>query len=335
MYFNTVFKILAFAWLGSLSALAFPLENRAEPPPASTVPTGPTPSGVPNNGVCCGYELVNRGGAYFRYKHEIEFNKRIRGRWEISHGWQVGRSNPSTGQEPIANENNIVLVPDYGLRLMVPIQHRNASAFSAAEVIFPDIILGGVIEAEIKMTGVKGTVMDFMTTHADNKLNWGNLGWKDAQVMELVGNSLLESDTGPSPVGINMVNFDAETGAQSATSQKFPSGVNPSVGFSKYSIAWYPPASINNPGIDKNTYMAFNDQPLNAPPKYSAVNPQVVSFSHWCNADTKWAGLPPNEDSSVIIKRVVAYYDRPIKMATGIGISRDTCKRENACKVYM
>lgn len=40
--------------------------------------------------------------------------------WEISHGWQVGRSNPSTGQQPIANENNIVLVRGYGLRLMVP-----------------------------------------------------------------------------------------------------------------------------------------------------------------------------------------------------------------------
>jgi hypothetical protein len=59
------------------------------------------------------------------------------------------------------------------------------------------------------MTAVKGTVMDFMTTHADSKLNWGNPGWKDAQVMELVGNSLLKSDRGSSPVGINMVNFDA------------------------------------------------------------------------------------------------------------------------------
>lgn len=40
----------------------------------------------------------------------------------------------------------------------------NASAFSVAGITFPDIVLGGVIEAEIKMTAVKGTVMDFMTT---------------------------------------------------------------------------------------------------------------------------------------------------------------------------
>jgi hypothetical protein len=70
-------------------------------------------------------------------------------------------------------------------------------------------MLGGIIEAEIKMTAVKGTVMDFMTTHADAELESGSLGWKDAQVMELVGNSLLASDTGKSPRGINMANFDA------------------------------------------------------------------------------------------------------------------------------
>lgn len=81
--------------------------------------------------------------------------------------------------------------------------------------------------------------------------------------------------------------------------------------------------------------MAFNNQPLNAPTEYSAVNPQAISFSHWCNADMNWAGLPPNEDSSVIIKRVVAYYDKPIKGASGYGIARDTCKREKACKVYL
>lgn len=33
------------------------------------------------------------------------------------------------------------------------------------------------------------------------------------------------------------------------------------------------------------------------------------------------------------IKRVVAYYDKPIRLATGTGVSKDTCKRENACQV--
>jgi hypothetical protein len=79
--------------------------------------------------------------------------------------------------------------------------------------------------------------------------------------------------------------------------------------------------------------MRFNGEQLNSPPKYTAVNPQVIAFSLWTNADISWGGLPPTQDAYVIIKRVVAYYDRPIKMATGTGVSRDTCKREKACKV--
>jgi hypothetical protein len=80
-------------------------------------------------------------------------------------------------------------------------QTKDARSFSVAEIIFPDIILGGVIEAEIKMTGVSGTVLDFMTTHADNTLDSGNLGWQDAQVIELLSNQ---------PGGINMVNYDSK-----------------------------------------------------------------------------------------------------------------------------
>lgn len=148
--------------------------------------------------------------------------------WEISHGWQVGPSNPSTGRRAIANENNVQLIPGQGLRLKVPSefaeslirsrkahhiplseQTKDAGSFSVAEIIFPDIVLGGVIEAEIKMTGVSGTVLDFMTTHADTTLDSGNLGWQDAQAMEFLSNSLLSS-AGTQPVGINMVNYDSK-----------------------------------------------------------------------------------------------------------------------------
>jgi hypothetical protein len=125
------------------------------------------------------------------------------------------------------------------------------------------------------------------------------------------------------------------TGAQSSTNQAFPSGVNPSGGFHKYEISWVPPASINNPGVAKGTEMRFNDQLLNAPPLYSAINPQSVLISHWTNNDPNGSGVPPNEDSSVILKRVTAYYDRPTKTATGTSVSQDTCKREKACKVYL
>jgi hypothetical protein len=75
MYFNSIPKILALSCLGSLPALANPPYNPDEPAPPPTVPQGPTPSGVPSNGACCGYELTNRAGAYFRYTHEIDFDK--------------------------------------------------------------------------------------------------------------------------------------------------------------------------------------------------------------------------------------------------------------------
>jgi hypothetical protein len=71
---SLVLRILAFACLGSF-ALSSPLDKRQAQPPATTTPTGPIPSGgLSNNDACCGYELVNRGGAYFRYKHEMDFS---------------------------------------------------------------------------------------------------------------------------------------------------------------------------------------------------------------------------------------------------------------------
>jgi hypothetical protein len=79
---------------------------------------------------------------------------------------------------------------------------NTTKTFSVAGVTFPDTILGGIIQAEIKMTAVKGTVMDFMTTATD----WGG---QDAQRMELIGRSLLSQNGTTAPIGINMVNFDA------------------------------------------------------------------------------------------------------------------------------
>jgi hypothetical protein len=80
---------------------------------------------------------------------------------------------------------------------------NSTKTFSVAGVTFPDTILGGVIQAEIKMTAVMGTVMDLMTTHTE----WGG---QDAQRIELVGRSLLSRTTGTAPIGIHMSNFDAQ-----------------------------------------------------------------------------------------------------------------------------
>lgn len=40
--------------------------------------------------------------------------------WEVSHGWQVGGANPSTGRVAMANENNVQLIKGEGLRMKVP-----------------------------------------------------------------------------------------------------------------------------------------------------------------------------------------------------------------------
>lgn len=61
----------------------------------------------------------------------------------------------------------------------------------------------------MKLTGVSGTVFNFMTTHADNTLDSSALGWKDAQAVEMLSNSLTKS-AGTQPVGIIMKNFDAK-----------------------------------------------------------------------------------------------------------------------------
>lgn len=58
----------------------------------------------------------------------------------------------------------------------IPGQDKNATSFSFAEIIFPDIVLGAVIEVEMKVTGVAGTATAFMTTHADNRIPTGPIG---------------------------------------------------------------------------------------------------------------------------------------------------------------
>lgn len=81
--------------------------------------------------------------------------------------------------------------------------------------------------------------------------------------------------------------------------------------------------------------MRFDNQELNAPAQYPAVNPQVIAIPHWNDADVNWSGLPPMQDAYLTVKRVVAYYDKPSKLATGTGVFRDSCNREKACLVVV
>lgn len=112
------------ACLGSTLATDTPY-NPNEPPPPPQVPQKPTPSGTPQGG-CCGYIVSNRNSAYYRYKHEIDFSALssmdsvYTAGWEISHGWEVGAANPSTGRVAVANEDNAQLIKGEGLRMKVP-----------------------------------------------------------------------------------------------------------------------------------------------------------------------------------------------------------------------
>jgi hypothetical protein len=124
MHPTLVQALLAAACFGSALATDTPY-NPNEPPPPPTVPQGPTPSGTPQGG-CCGYIVSNRNGAYWRYKHEIDFSALssidsvFTSGWEVSNGWQVGGANPSNGRRAMADEDNVQLIRGEGLRMKVP-----------------------------------------------------------------------------------------------------------------------------------------------------------------------------------------------------------------------
>jgi hypothetical protein len=69
---------------------------------------------------------------------------------------------------------------------------------------------GGTFEITAKVTGVSGTAMLFMMYHADGQTyETENLGWQDAQSIEMMGVSLLKA-TDALPQGMNMVHYDAK-----------------------------------------------------------------------------------------------------------------------------
>jgi hypothetical protein len=83
-------------------------------------------------------------------------------------------------------------------------QSPNATTFSAVEIHFPDILLGGIIEVDMKLTNVPGTAMSFMTYHADNEKS---LGWLDQQGFRMLGETLLAKNA-YSSAGMQLTHFD-------------------------------------------------------------------------------------------------------------------------------
>lgn len=182
----------------------------------------------------CAYKVANRGGFVFAQQRIYDFSAMTsmdqfyQAGWTVSHGYQAGATNEYTGQSPIASENNVKLVRGQGITLTVPGgefqrtrldlriliradhfstsgQSRTASTFSSAEIIFPDIALGGIFQVEARMTGVSGVIFGVFTNHADP---WNaSLGWNDEQDLEIISSALMTSN-GYNPPGIQMTEFD-------------------------------------------------------------------------------------------------------------------------------
>lgn len=78
--------------------------------------------------------------------------------------------------------------------------------------------------------------------------------------------------------------------------------------------------------------MRFDGKLLNAPKLYPSINPSSLVLNHWTSGDPRWSAGPPTQDAVIYVKKVVAYYDKPAKMATGTGVWNDGCSKALACK---
>ncbi|KAJ9105028.1 hypothetical protein QFC19_003659 [Naganishia cerealis] len=278
--------------------------------------------------------------------------------WVVADGWQCGGTNPKTGQVPIGSAKNVAMVKGKGLVLTVPRQSSTAKILSVAEVQFPQAMLGGVLEVEAQLTAVPGTCMGIFTSHADSGLDQP-LGWQDEHDIEMLSTSLFKQ-VGGQPAGISMVFYEPKyvqiglvlerylvgglslltmfdvrsdsDGRKSYTNQGFPAGVDPTKGFHTYSISWFPTTSNSNPA--RMTEIRFDGKLQNAPKIFSSIHPSSLVLNHWTNADSAWSGGPPTENSALIMKRVVAYYDRSVSIAAGAQVSKNTaCTRAKACQI--
>ncbi|KAJ9093055.1 hypothetical protein QFC21_006548 [Naganishia friedmannii] len=285
---------------------------------------------------CCGYVVTNRNNAYFRYRSIFDFsamssiNEALAAGWVVADGWQCGGANPYTGQVPMGSAKNVVITKGKGLVLTVPSQSKTAKTFSVAEVEFGPALLGGILEMEAQLSSVLGSCQSIFTSHADSGLD-KPFGWHDEHDIEMLSTSLLKQ-VGGQPAGMNMVNYEPTNGSKVYSNQAFPAGIDPSKGFHTYSISWFPSTSDSNPA--KMTEIRFDGKLQNAPQGYASKKPSALIINHWTNADDHWSGGPPTQDSALIVRRAVAYYDRPDSVTPGARVAKDTtCSRAKACQV--
>jgi beta-glucanase (GH16 family) len=87
-------------------------------------------------------------------------------------------------------------------------QDKTAKQLSAAEIQFPDAALGGIFSVTSKLTSIPGTCMGIFTSHSDAGLDVP-LGWHDEHDIEMLGASLLTTQTKPyyQPAGMQMTYY--------------------------------------------------------------------------------------------------------------------------------
>jgi hypothetical protein len=56
-------------------------------------------------------------------------------------------------------------------------------------------------------------------------------------------------------------------------------------------------------------------------------------LNQYTTADKLWSAGPPKTDAVMIVKRVVAYYDKPTKVGEGACPIRGDCDPSISCKV--
>ncbi|KAJ9108678.1 hypothetical protein QFC20_003377 [Naganishia adeliensis] len=250
--------------------------------------------------------------------------------WEISHGWKVGSTNAATGQLAKGNETNVKVIPGHGLSLTVPESQHNY--IFRRRNTFPrhpprrDHRGGHALDECTRDRNA------FMTYHADNDKP---LGWLNQQGFRMLGETLLAKNAYNS-AGMQLTHFDPSTGKRDMKAAPFP--VDPSQDFHRlsprqYTISWFPDTCIGAVNTARATEYRFDGAVLSGPTLYSSTHPARMMINQFTNADKAWSAGPPKTDAVMIVKKVVAYYDKPTKLAEGACPIRGDCDPSISCKV--
>jgi hypothetical protein len=101
----------------------------------------------------------------------------------------------------------------------------------------------------------------------------------------------------------------------------------------QYSISWFPDTCTGAVNTARTTEYRYDGAVLSGPPLYSSTHPSRMMINQFTNADKAWSAGPPKTDAVMIVKKVVAYYDKPTKLGEGACPIRGDCDPSISCKV--